>query len=606
MKTKMHRRHATHFWRTTWRLIKYLKPWKWLMGLAFLTTMISMFLQIVAPSILGNATTVIYDGIKKGHRWREMGRSFNALPIDFSRVGHILMIVALMYVIAVLNSIIEQVILNYVSQSAVYSLRRALKRKMKYLPVSFYDTHDDGDILSRAINDMDDISTMLQTNLSQFIISIIIFVGVLFMMFKVSVTLTLVALVTIPMSAIVIALIVPKSQRYFANQQHHLGLLNNQVEEDFSGHNVIKTFNRERKVEQNFQQENDRYYQSAWRAQFYSIFMFPITIFIKNLDYVFVAIVGGIEVINGRLPIGNVQAFLQYTNIFAQPITQLSNLTSTIQYTIASAERVFEILDEPEMDLQRSSIPSQKTPDLIDFQHVDFQYLPHHPLIHNFNLSVKPGSTIAIVGPTGAGKSTIINLLERFYDVDSGHIRLNGVDTRDLTRPQLRGQMALVLQNSWLFKGSIFDNIKYGNLKASRDEVYRAAQESHAADFINHLPRGYRTQLTENATNLSQGQRQLLTIARAFVAQPKILILDEATSSVDTRTETLIQQAMHKLVQHRTSFVIAHRLSTIQNADQIVVLNHGHIMETGTHRSLLKRHGFYYRLYNAQFVNVRA
>ena len=606
MKAKMHRRQATHFWRTAWRLIKYLKPWKWLMSLAFLTAMISMFLQIVAPSILGNATTVIYNGVKKGHHWHTIGRSFNSLPINFAQVGHILMIVALMYVIAVLNSIVEQVILNYVSQRAVYSLRKALKRKMKYLPVSFYDTHDNGDILSRVINDMDDISTMLQTNLSQFIISIIIFVGVLIMMFKVSVTLTLVALVTVPMSAAVITLIVPKSQRYFANQQYHLGLLNNQVEEDFSGHNVIKAFNRERKVEQHFRQENDRYYQSAWRAQFYSIFMFPITIFIKNLDYVFVAIVGGIEVIHGELPIGNVQAFLQYTNIFAQPITQLSNLTSTIQYTVASAERVFEILDEPEMDLKQQRIPDQKNHALIDFQHVNFQYLPNHPLIHDFNLKVEPGSTIAIVGPTGAGKSTIINLLERFYDVNSGHIRWKGIDTRNLTRSKLRSQMALVLQNSWLFKGTVFDNIKYGNLKASKDEVYQAARESHAEDFIRNLPRQYQTRLTENATNLSQGQRQLLTIARAFVAKPKILILDEATSSVDTRTETLIQQAMHKLVQNRTSFVIAHRLSTIQNADQIIVLNHGHIMETGTHRSLLKKHGFYYRLYNAQFVNVRA
>ncbi|XIF20019.1 MAG: ABC transporter ATP-binding protein [Acetilactobacillus jinshanensis] len=597
-------RRATHFWKTTWRLVKYMKPWKWLMTLAGFTIMVSMFLQIVAPSILGNATTVIYSGIKKGHHLSRLGHTVPTLPIDYSKVGHILMIVALMYVIAVLNSIVEQVIINYVSQKAVYSLRRDFKRKMEYLPVSFYDTHDNGDIMSRAINDMDDISTMLQTNVSQFMISIIIFVGVLVMMFKVSFILTLVALCTIPLSGAVVGLIVPKSQRYFISQQHHLGLLNNQVEENFAGHDVIKTFNRENTVVNHFKKENERYYQSAWRAQFYSIFMFPITIFIKNLDYVFVAIIGGIEVINGELPLGNVQAFLQYTNMFSQPITQLANLTSTIQYTVASAERVFEILDEPEMSTKQREIPDDKTGDVVDFQHVNFRYLPDRPLIHDFNLSVKPGSTIAIVGPTGAGKSTMINLLERFYDVDSGHIRIDGVDTRNLSRPQLRRNMAMVLQNTWLFKGTVFDNIRYGNLKATKHDVAKAAKLSHADDFIRRLPNGYETKLNENASNISQGQRQLLTIARAFVANPRIMILDEATSSVDTKTESMIQDAMDRLVKNRTSFVIAHRLSTIQNADDIIVMNHGHIVETGTHNELLKKHGFYYRLYNSQFIGV--
>lgn len=597
-------RRATHFWRTTWRLTKYMAPWKWPMALATFAIMVSMFLQIIAPSILGDATTVIYSGIKKGHHLRMLGHSIPTLPIDYTKVGHILMIVAVMYAIAVLNSIIEQIIINYVSQKAVYSLRRDFKRKLEYLPVSFYDTHDNGDIMSRAINDMDDISTMIQSNVTQFLISIIMFVGVLFMMFKVSFTLTLVALCTIPLSGIVVWIVVPKSQQYFINQQYHLGLLNNQVEENFAGHDVIKTFNREDTVVNHFKKENERYYQSAWRAQFYSIFMFPITIFIKNLDYVFVAIIGGIEVINGSLPIGNVQAFLQYTNMFSEPITQLANLTSTIQYTIASAERIFQILDEPEMSTKQRDIPDDKTGDVVDFQHVNFRYLPDRPLIHNFNLAVKPGSTIAIVGPTGAGKSTMINLLEHFYDVDSGHIRINGVDTRNMTRPQLRKNMAMVLQATWLFKGTVFDNIKYGNLHATKQDVYKAAKLSHADDFISRLPDGYQTELNENATNISQGQRQLLTIARAFIANPKIMILDEATSSVDTKTESMIQEAMERLVQNRTSFVIAHRLSTIQNADDIIVMNHGHIVETGTHNELLKKHGFYYRLYNSQFAGV--
>lgn len=594
----------THFWRTTWRLISYMSPWKGLMFIATIATTISMTLQIIAPRILGTATTVIYAGIKKGIRLKSLGHSVSNWPLNYGVIGHILLMVGIMYLVALINSIIQQTIINSVAQKAVFRLRKALKTKLARLPVEFYDHHDNGDIMSRAVNDMDDISTMLQTNLSQFLISVVMFLGVLVMMLRISLILTVVALVTVPASGLIIRFVVPQSQKYFASQQHHLGLLNNQVEENFGGHDVIKTFNREKTVEKKFAQENHRYYQAAWRAQFFSILMFPVTIVIKNLDYVFIAIVGGMQVINGNLPLGDVQAFLQYTNMFSQPITQLANLTSTIQYTIASAERVFEILDEPEMSNQKTKIPNEQTDDIIKFENVDFQYLPDKPLIRNFNLNVKPGQTIAIVGPTGAGKSTIINLLERFYEIKGGHIRFHGIDIRNLTRNELREKTAIVAQNSWLFRGTIADNLQYGNLTATPEDIKQAAKDSHAADFIKQLPHGYQTLLTENADNLSQGQRQLLTIARAFLAKPEILILDEATSSVDTQTEKQIQNAMQKLIHQSTSFVIAHRLSTIQNADQIIVLNHGQIIETGTHHQLLAEHGFYYHLYESQFVNV--
>ncbi len=479
---------------------------------------------------------------------------------------------------------------------------KELKSNLERLPISYYDTHSNGDIMSRMINDMDNISTMLQTNLTQFITSVLLFFGVLYMMLTISFSLTLVAICTLPLIGIIVGVVAPKSQRFFSKQQSHLGDVNSQVEENFAGHTIIKTFNREEEAIKQFEEQNDKYYSYAWKAQFVSSFMFPLMNFVKNLNYVFVAIFGGIKVAAGAVTLGNVQAFLQYVNMFNQPITNLANLTNTIQSTIASAERIFKVLDEPEMQDSDVKLAHEETNDKIKFEDVNFRYVEDTPLIKDFNLDVPKGTTVAIVGPTGAGKTTIINLLERFYDIDSGSIKLDGVDTREYSRSELRSHISMVLQDSWLFTGTIFDNIKYGNANATDEEVYQAAKEAQADEFIEKLPDGYDTVLNEAASNVSQGQRQLITIARAFLANPEILILDEATSSVDTRTESLIQDAMDRLIQGRTSFVVAHRLSTVQNAEKIIVMNHGQIKETGNHKSLMEQNGFYADLYNSQFI----
>ncbi|KRM67751.1 hypothetical protein FD06_GL000470 [Apilactobacillus ozensis DSM 23829 = JCM 17196] len=596
------KRKPDNFWKATWRLVKYMRPWLWGVAFVIVLSIVAVILQIVTPKILGNATTEIYNGVTKGYMANQRGIKLSSIPIDFSAVGHILLVVAILYIIGALFNVAEQFIMTYISQKVVYQLRKDFKAKMQRLPISYYDKTSNGDIMSRMINDMDNISTMLQTNLTQFITSIMLFFGVIYMMFTISLTLTLVALATLPVIAIIVGLITPRSQRYFSKQQKHLGTVNGQVEETFAGHNIIKTFNREEEAIDKFETQNEKYYGAAWKAQFISSFIFPLMNFVKNLNYVFVAIIGGIQVAHGSISLGNVQAFLQYTNMFNQPISNLANLTNTIQSTIASSERIFKILDEPEMDDNLANVPAIETDDEVTFDNVNFNYEPAVPLIKDFNLSVKKGTTVAIVGPTGAGKTTIINLLERFYDIKAGSIRFSGVDTRDMSRPELRSRIGMVLQDSWLFTGTIFDNIKYGRASATDDEVYAAAKEAHADTFIKKLPDGYNTILNESASNISQGQRQLLTIARAFLSNPELLILDEATSSVDTRTESLIQAAMDKLIQGRTSFVVAHRLSTIRDADNIIVMNHGQIIETGNHDQLMQQNGFYADLYNSQFI----
>lgn len=591
-----------HFWRTTNRLLRYMSNRLVAVALVLILAITSVIFQIRTPKILGEATTEIYKGIMKGAAAKKAGLTVAKLPIDFDKIKQIILIVVLMYLASALFNFLQQFIMTRVSQQTVYQLRKEFKEKMQRVPISYYDTHSNGDIMSRAVNDMDNIASTLQQSLTQAVTSTVTFIGTLWMMLTISWKLTLIALITIPLSLVVVGVIAPRSQRYFAAQQRSLGLLNNQVEENYSGHVVLKSFNKEKSAITTFEEQNGNYYRAAWKAQFISGIIMPLMIFLNNIGYVFVAIIGGIQVTHGAVTLGNVQAFLQYMNQFSQPISQLANLLNTIQSTVASAERIFSVLDEPEMSSEPTTQP-QKRPeaDFIDFDHVQFGYNQNDLLMNDYNLQVQKGQRVAIVGPTGAGKTTIINLLERFYDVSGGTIRLEGVDTRQLSRDDLRSHFAMVLQDTWLFTGTIYANLKYGREEATEAEIMAAAKAAHVDEFVRRLPQGYETVLNEAASNISQGQRQLITIARAFVADPEILILDEATSSVDTRTEVHIQHAMERLLANRTSFVVAHRLSTIRDADNIIVMNHGDVIETGTHDQLMAQKGFYADLYNSQF-----
>lgn len=592
---------AKNFWGTVKRLFGYMSKRSIAIIAVFVLAIAAVIFQIQTPKILGEATTEIFKGVMIGAQQMQAGQQVTEFPIDFEKVGQIILIAIGMYVISAVFNFLQQFIMTRVSQRTVYELRRDLDEKMNRLPISYYDTHSNGDIMSRAINDMDNIASTLQQNLTQFITSVVTFIGVLWMMLTISWQLTLIALATVPLSLIVVMIVAPKSQKFFAAQQKSLGLLNDQVEETYGGHTVVKTFNHEAADQVVFEEENDRLYSAGWKAQFISAIIMPLMNFIKNLGYVFVAVLGGIKVANGNMTLGDVQAFLQYTNQFSQPITQIASLLNTIQSTVASAERVFEVLDEEEMNDEPSGLPVEDSEYKVRFDHVQFGYSPDKLLMTDFNLDVKAGEMVAIVGPTGAGKTTLINLLERFYDVSGGSIRYDGKDTRDLTRDELRSNISMVLQDTWLFTGSIYDNIHYGNEKATKEQVIAAAKAAHVDDFVRKLPEGYDTVLNEEASNISQGQRQLITIARAFLADPDVLILDEATSSVDTRTEILIQKAMGRLLENRTSFVVAHRLSTIRDADNIIVMNHGSIVETGNHEELMAQNGFYADLYNSQF-----
>ena len=594
---------AQHFWPTTKRLIAYLRPWRVGVIISILLAIVSVILSILAPKILGEATTIIYDGMLKGYAEMKAGAHLSTLPINFHRIWQIGITVILLYLFSGLFSFLQLQIMTRISQRVVYNLRQDFEEKMRRVPIKYYDTHNNGDIMSRMVNDMDNIAGTLQQSLIQIITSLLTFIGVFIIMLTISWKLTLIALVTIPLSVLVVTFIAPTSQRLFGRQQAALGKINDQVEETYAAHTIVRTFNKEQDEEKKFNKENHQYYQAAWKAQFFSSLMMPMMIFIRNLGYLVVAVVGAIQVIHGQITLGNVQAFLQYTNQFSQPIAQIANLSNTIQQTIASAERIFAVLDEPEMDTEIKDVPALKGEGIpkVEFKDIKFSYTDE-PLIQDFNLKAPRDQMVAIVGPTGAGKTTIINLLERFYDPQGGHIYLDGQDTRSMTRNTLRKHIAIVLQDTWLFTGTIFANIKYGNENATDEEVYHAAKMARADAFIRELPDGYQTVLDESVSNISQGQRQLLTIARAFLADPEILILDEATSSVDTRTEVLIQEAMNALQQERTSFVVAHRLSTIRKADQIVVVNHGKIIETGNHESLMGKKGFYAQLYNSQFA----
>lgn len=596
-------RKAKNFWKTTFRLIKYMDPWKWGLLLVIIFAISSVIFQTVTPKILGQATTEIFNGVLLGYKQMKAGQHLTSLPIDFDAIKHILLIVGSFYAIAAVLSFAQQLIMANISQKIVYRLRKDLKEKMQRLPISYYDTHSNGDIMSRAVNDMDNIGGTLQQSLTQLVTSSVTFIAVLIMMLSISWKLTLIACITIPLGLITVAVVAPRSQKHFAAQQKSLGQLNNFVEEDYAGHTVVKTFNKADDMIAEFEAENERYYKASWKAQFISGLIMPLMNLVKNIGYVLVAVVGGIQVSNGTITLGNVQAFLQYVNQFTQPITQLANLANTIQATIVSAERIFEVLDEPEMHPATETKPDIQTNAKLEFDHVKFGYTDDKILMDDFSFKAMPGQKIAIVGPTGAGKTTLINLLERFYDINDGAIRLDGKDTRKFTREDLRGHFSMVLQDTWLFTGTIYDNIKYGRENATKEDVIRAAKAAHVDAFVRQLPEGYDTVLNEEASNISQGQRQLITIARAFLADPEILILDEATSSVDTRTEVLIQQAMERLLQARTSFVVAHRLSTIKDADNIIVMDHGSIVETGDHQALMAKGDFYADLYNSQFAD---
>ena len=591
-----------NFGATVKRLFAYMSSRLIAVGIVFVLAITAVIFQIQTPKILGKATTEIFSGVMAGMKQIQAGEQITRFPIDFEKIAQIILVVIVLYLLSAVFNFGQQFIMTRVSQRTVYELRKDLDEKMSRLPISYFDTHSNGDIMSRAINDMDNIASTLQQNVTQFLTSTVTFIGVLWMMLTISWQLTLIALVTVPLSLIVVMIVAPRSQKYFAAQQKSLGLLNNQVEETYGGHTVVKTFNHEAEDQAVFEVENEKLYQAGWKAQFISAMIMPLMNFIKNLGYVFVAVLGGIKVANGTMTLGNVQAFLQYTNQFSQPITQLASLMNTIQSTVASAERIFEILDEAEMNDEPSGLPvKEQTPYKVSFENVQFGYDDKQLLMNDFSLDVEPGEMVAIVGPTGAGKTTLINLLERFYDISGGSIRYNGKDTRDYSREELRSHFSMVLQDTWLFTGTIYDNILYGNEHATHEQVIAAATAAHVDEFVRKLPNGYDTVLNEDASNISQGQRQLITIARAFLANPDVLILDEATSSVDTRTEHLIQRAMERLLEKRTSFVVAHRLSTIREASNIIVMNHGSIVETGNHDVLMAKEGFYADLYNSQF-----
>lgn len=587
---------AKDFKGTLKRLITYLRPHKVQLVSVLIMAIISTVFSIVSPKIMGEATTTLFDGIMA---------KIQGVPdakIDFTAIGHIILILLIFYALSSLFSYFQQFLMAGVAQKTVYDLRREVNDKLSRLPLKYYDTRTHGETLSRVTNDVDNISSTLQQSMTQLITSILTIIGVLIMMLTISPLLTLIAILTLPVSVLAISSFAKRSQKQFVRQQSELGKLNGHVEEMYTGHRVIKVFGREKKSLEQFDEINGRLYEAGWKAQFISGMIMPIMGFIGNIGYVFVAVVGGILVTKQSITIGDVQAFIQYARQFTQPITQTANIANIIQSTVASAERVFEILDEEE-EVQEAvkpiSLPEPQG--RVVFEQVQFGYEGKQPLITDMNIEVSPGQMVAIVGPTGAGKTTLINLLMRFYELNAGAIKIDGVNITEMKRGELRSLFGMVLQDTWLFNGTIRDNIAYGREGATEEEVILAARTAHADHFIRTLPGGYDTILNEEASNISQGQKQLLTIARAILADPAVLILDEATSSVDTRTEVYIQKAMNELMKGRTSFVIAHRLSTIKDADLILVMNHGSVIEQGNHEELLTKGGFYAELYNSQF-----
>ncbi len=585
---------AKDFKGTMRKLIASLAKYKFGFFIVFLFAIGSTIFTIIGPTIMGDATTKIVEGITSKIKGGE--------GIDFDALGTILITLIILYATSAVFTFIQGLFMSGISQKVTYQFRKDISEKIHRIPMNYFDTTSHGEILSRVTNDIDTLSNSLNQSLTQLITSVVMIIGVLIMMLRISIPMTLLALMILPISGIVVSKVVKKSQKYFKQQQEYLGHVNGQVEETFGGHNIIKLFNKEEESIKEFDEKNDKLYESAWKSQFLSGLMMPVMMFIGNIGYVGVAILGGYLAINGKIKIGDIQSFFQYIRLFTQPIGQLSQVANMFQSTAAAAERVFEFLDiEEEVQTVENSVSSEVITGNVEFKNVHFGYNPDKIIINDFSVKVEKGQKIAIVGPTGAGKTTMVKLLMRFYDINSGEILIDGHNIQDFDRSELRKLFGMVLQDTWLFNGSIMENIRYSKLDATDEEVLKAAKAAHVHHFISTLPDGYKMVLNEEASNVSQGQKQLLTIARAILADPKILILDEATSSVDTRTEILIQKAMDTLMKGRTSFIIAHRLSTIRDADTILVMNEGDIVEQGNHEELLAKGGFYANLYNSQF-----
>ena len=585
---------AKDFKGTIKKLWGYLSKYKIALIIVVLFTIASTIFSVVGPRILGNATTELFNGV--------ISKYTGGAGINFTKIGKILLFLLALYICSAIFSYIQGIIMTNISQKLAYRLRKEVSKKINKLPMKFYDNKTHGEILSVITNDIDTLSQNLNIEATQVISSVATIVGILIMMFSIDWIMTLVALLTLPLSIVIIAFIMKKSQGYFKSQQDYIADVNGEVEEMFSNQSVIRVFNAESKMISKFEYDNNKLADVAWKSNFVSGLMHPIMNFVGNLGYVVIAILGSYFAIIGRITVGNIQSFIQYTKNFTNPIAQIAQISNMLQSMVAASERVFEFLDEEEeKEKNKEFIPTNKIEGSVEFKNVKFGYNQDKIIINDFSAKVKPGQKIAIVGPTGAGKTTIVKLLMRFYDLNSGEILVDGHNINDYRKEDIRGLFGMVLQDTWLFNGTIMENIRYGRLEATDDEVIEACKMAHVHHFIQTLPDGYNMMLNEETTNISGGQKQLLTIARAILADPKILILDEATSSVDTRTEILIQKAMDKLMEGRTSFIIAHRLSTIKNADLILVMDSGDIVEQGTHEELLKKNGFYAKLYNSQF-----
>ena len=585
---------AKDFKGTIKKLIKYIGSYKIAILFVAIFAVGSTVFNIVGPKVLGKATTEIFNGL--------IGKVSGGSGIDFDKISVILLTLLGLYIISAAFAFIQGFIMTGVTQKLTYRMRKEISEKINRMPMNYFDTKTHGEVLSRVTNDVDMLSQSLNQSATQMITSVTMIIGVLIMMLSISPLMTVVAILILPISMLLISMIIKRSQKYFKSQQEYLGHVNGQVEEVYGGHNIVKVFNKEEDVLKEFNDMNDVLYQSAWKSQFFSGMMMPIMQFVGNLGYVGVTILGGFLAIKKTIEVGDIQSFIQYVRSFTQPIQQVAQVANMLQAMAAAAERVFEFLEEEEEDqVVENPVHVEGLKGNVEFEHVKFGYNPNNIIIKDFSTKVTEGQKIAIVGPTGAGKTTLIKLLMRFYDVNEGQILIDGHNIKDFNRSELREMFGMVLQDTWLFNGSIKDNIRYGKLDATDEEIIEAAKAAHAHHFIQTLPGGYDMELNEEASNVSQGQKQLLTIARAILADPKILILDEATSSVDTRTEIRIQKAMDNLMKGRTSFIIAHRLSTIRDADRILVLRDGDIVEQGTHEELLARNGFYAELYNSQF-----